>query len=176
MLGSSGHAKLRAAGLGQDAQGLLIAVAGEEGTLLGIAHRNTETGGDIGRQVEGGVVQELVGDLDHGAKLIGRQRGLAEPGVGLRNLLAFIDPLRFHGVGRNRDLAGAGISADDGGELAEDVVLLQRLEQQEAFDAALSAPTSRPVKGMPQSHQAPKAVFQKASLYSSDAVPSAFGA
>ena len=34
---------------------------------------------------------------------------------------------------------------------------IERLEQQEAFDAALSAPTSKPVKGMPSTHQAPKA-------------------
>ena len=34
---------------------------------------------------------------------------------------------------------------------------IERLEQQEAFDAALSAPTSKPVKGMPSAHQAPKA-------------------
>ena len=34
---------------------------------------------------------------------------------------------------------------------------IERLEQQEAFDAALSAPTSRPVHNKPQSHQAPKA-------------------
>ena len=34
---------------------------------------------------------------------------------------------------------------------------IERLEQQEAFDAALSAPTSKPVKGMPGTHQAPKA-------------------
>ncbi len=34
---------------------------------------------------------------------------------------------------------------------------IERLEQQEAFDAALSAPTSRPVKGNPAAHQAPKA-------------------
>ena len=34
---------------------------------------------------------------------------------------------------------------------------IERLEQQEAFDAALSAPTSKPVKGMPNAHQTPKA-------------------
>ena len=34
---------------------------------------------------------------------------------------------------------------------------IERLEQQEAFDAALSAPTSKPVKGMPTAHQTPKA-------------------
>ena len=34
---------------------------------------------------------------------------------------------------------------------------IERLEQQAAFDAQLSAPTSRPVKGMPSAHQAPKA-------------------
>ena len=34
---------------------------------------------------------------------------------------------------------------------------IERLEQQEAFDAALSAPTTRPVTNMPQTHTAPKA-------------------
>ena len=34
---------------------------------------------------------------------------------------------------------------------------IERLEQQEAFDAALSAPTSKPVHNKPSAHQAPKA-------------------
>ena len=34
---------------------------------------------------------------------------------------------------------------------------IERLEQQEAFDAALSAPTSKPVHNKPSTHQAPKA-------------------
>ena len=129
MLGSRGHTQLGTTGLSQDAQGLLVTVTGEEGTLLGIAHRNTETGGDIAGEIESGVVQELVGDLDHRAQFIGGQSGLTELGVGLRDLLTLIDPLRLHSVGRNRDLAGTGIRADDGCELTEDVVLFQGLDQ-----------------------------------------------
>ena len=53
---------------------------------------------------------------------------------------------------------------------------VQRLEQQEAFDAALSAPTSRPVKGMPQSHQAPKAEGTASDEYKDAFWNTAFGA
>ncbi len=46
-------------------------------------------------------------------------------------------------------------------KMASDVLALgkeiERLEQQEAFDTALSAPTTRPVTNKPQSHAAPKA-------------------
>ena len=46
-------------------------------------------------------------------------------------------------------------------KMASDVLALgkeiERLEQQDAFDAALSAPTTRPVTNKPQSHATPKA-------------------
>ena len=74
-------------------------------------------------------MKKLIADLDHGTQLIRRERGLTELGIGLRDFLTLIDPLRLHDVGGDGDLAGAAVRADNGGELTEDVILLQCLHQ-----------------------------------------------
>nr|DAY84259.1 MAG TPA: hypothetical protein [Caudoviricetes sp.] len=125
---SGSHAHLRT-GIVQQTQGLAHAVTRDECPLLRVAHAHAETLRDIGGEVEGGVVQQLVGDLDHGAQLVSGQHGLAEGGVALGDLLALIDPAGFAVVLRDGNLAGAGAGADDGGQTTEEVIVLQRLHQ-----------------------------------------------
>ena len=52
-----------------------------------------------------------------------------EAGVSFRNRLTLVDPFCLHRVIGDRDLAGARIGLDDGRHLAEDVILLQSLNQ-----------------------------------------------
>ncbi len=79
-------------------------VTGDKGALLRVAHTHTETAGNIGGKVEGGVVQQLVRNLDHSAQLVRRQHGLTEGGIAFGDLLALIDPACLTGILRDRDL------------------------------------------------------------------------
>ena len=101
----------------------------DEGILFRITETHTKALRDMGSDVEGGVVQQLVGNLDHTAELVGRQRLLCKAHVRFLNGSALLDPGRGTGIGRDRNRAGAGIGVDGLGQRAEDVVLFQRLNQ-----------------------------------------------
>ena len=113
----------------EHAGGLAGAVAVEEGVLLLGADPAGELAADVGLEVEHGVVQELVGHLDEGAELVGADGDLAEGVVGLGDEPLLVDPGRGALAGHDRDLAVAGLGVDDVGELAEDVLLLERLDE-----------------------------------------------
>nr|DAU01013.1 MAG TPA: hypothetical protein [Caudoviricetes sp.] len=124
-----GHAGLCAAGGGQNAQRLARAVAGEKRFFLGSADAPREFAGDIGGHVEGGVIQQLLGHLNHGGQLVGADGHLTE-GVVAFGIGAFlVDPRGGAMRGDHGDLALAGRSRNDVGQLSEDVLLLQRVDQ-----------------------------------------------
>ena len=108
---------------------IMYAGAGNEGALFGIAHAHTEALGDVGGNVERAVVKQLVGHLDHGAQLVGGQRGLGELRVGLGDRFALVNPGGFHHVIGDGNLPGTGSGTDHMGHAAEDVVLLQAVNQ-----------------------------------------------
>ena len=124
-----GHAQLCAQGIVQQAGGLVRTVARKNGFFLGGAHAAGELAGDIGRHIEGAVVEQLLGDADHAAHLVGAQGDLTESVVALGNSGFLLDPGGRALAGHQRDLAIAGGGGDLMHQPAHDVFLFQSLDQ-----------------------------------------------
>ena len=101
----------------------------DEGILLRVAETHTEALCDIGRDVERGIMQQLVGDFDHAAQFERGERFLAECHIRFLNGCTFLDPGCAAVVHGDRDRPGSRVSVDCLRESSEDVVLFQRLDQ-----------------------------------------------
>ena len=118
-----GDAILGSGGGVEDAGGLALAVTGDEGFLFGGTDATGEFGGQVGLDVEGGIVEEFLADLEEGAELVGRQGQLDELRVGLGVGAAFVEPGRGAVCGDDGDLAVLGSGLDDAGQWADDVLV-----------------------------------------------------
>ena len=121
---SAGRSHTELSGV-QEAGGLAGAVAVDKRLFLRVADTTGKLGSQIGLDVEDGVVQQLLGDLDHGTQLVGTDGDLGEGVIGFLVRAFLVHPGSGTVGGHNRDLAIAGSGLNHMGQSAEDVVLGQ---------------------------------------------------
>ena len=127
--GSGGHPGLRAKGGMEQADGLVRAVTGDDGLFLSGAGAADELLRDVSRDVEGGVVEQLTADADHGGKLVRGQGHLAEGVVGLGDGLLLVDPGTGAVRGHDGDLVLTGAGLDDVHQAAHDVLFHEAVDE-----------------------------------------------
>lgn len=77
--------------IAEQTSGLAVAVAGDEGQLFCIGDTAGELTTEIVLQIEGGVVEQLLGDLDEGGQLVSADMLLAEGLGGLGDLILILN-------------------------------------------------------------------------------------
>ena len=85
--------------------GLVFEGDAEDSLLLGSTHAPGKLAGDIGRQVEGGVMQQFLADADHAAHLMCRERDLTKGIIGFWDDSLFLYPGSAALAGHQRNLA-----------------------------------------------------------------------
>ena len=128
LAGHSHPSRSAASGI-EDARGLAGTVTNEEGFLFLGTDTTGKLTGNIGLQIKGRVVQELIRNLHHGGQLVGRNGHLTEGIVILGERALLVDP-RSLALGRDDgNLTVTGVGLDDGSQGAEKVLLLQTLNE-----------------------------------------------
>ena len=105
------------------------ASAVDESILLCVTKPHTKTLCDMCCDIEGTVVQQLVGDLNHASELVCRQGLLCKTHIGFLDGCTLLNPGCGTGIGRNRDRTSTGIGMDGLSQRTEDVILLQGLDK-----------------------------------------------
>ena len=107
----------------------MAAVADEEGLLFLRADAPGELSGKVALQIESGVGQKLLRNLDDGADLVRIELHLTEHIIALGVLTFLVNPRRAALGGYDGNLVGTAGSGDDLGVVANDVPLFQPLHK-----------------------------------------------
>ena len=113
----------------KDAQRPARTVAGKERLFLGSADAAGKLAGDVGRQIEYGIVEQFLRHLDHRGELVRADGDLTEGIVALGVGGLLVNPRSRALGGDDGNLAVAGRRMDHMGKLTEDVLFLQRLDE-----------------------------------------------